>query len=67
MGERVRLCLAVERMGRSSITLALECRHGDELRVRAQQVLVTTSLDAGHAMPIADDIRAAIARFRGDC
>ena len=63
MGERVRLALGVERLGRSSITLALECRHGDELRVRMQQVLVTQSLETGRAVPIADDIRAAITTF----
>ncbi|HRI18283.1 MAG TPA: thioesterase family protein [Burkholderiaceae bacterium] len=64
MGERVHLGLAVERLGRSSITLALECRHGDELRVRAQQVIVTQSLESGHAVPIPDDIRAAMAAFQ---
>ena len=64
MGERVHLTLAVERLGRSSITLALECRHGDEQRVRAQQVIVTQSLETGHAVPIPDDIRAAIAAFQ---
>ena len=64
MGERVRLALGVERLGRSSITLALECRHGDELRVRMQQVLVTQSLETGRAVPIADDIRAAITSFQ---
>ena len=64
MGERVRLALGVERLGRSSITLALECRHGDELRVRMRQVLVTQSLETGRAVPIADDIRAAITSFQ---
>ena len=64
MGERVRLMLGVERMGRSSITLALECRHGEELRVSVQQVLVTTALDEGKAVPIPDDIRAAITAFQ---
>jgi 4-hydroxybenzoyl-CoA thioesterase len=64
MGERVSLRLGVERIGRSSIGLALECRHGDEVRVRMQQVIVTTSLDDGKAVPIADDIRAAITAFQ---
>ena len=64
MGERVSLRLAVERMGRSSIGLALECRHGEELRVRMQQVIVTTALDTGRAVPIPEDIRAAISTFQ---
>jgi 4-hydroxybenzoyl-CoA thioesterase len=63
MGERVRLRLGVERLGRSSITLALECRSGDEVRVRLQQVLVTTALDSGRPIAIPDDVRAAIERF----
>jgi 4-hydroxybenzoyl-CoA thioesterase len=64
MGERVQLRLSVERLGRSSITLALECRHDGEVRVCLQQVLVTTALDAGQAIAIPDDIRAAIERFQ---
>ena len=64
MGERVQLRLSVARLGRSSIALALECRHDDQTRVRLQQVLVTTSLDTGHAIAIPDDVRAAIERFR---
>ena len=63
MGELVHLSLAVERLGRSSIALALECRHGDEQRVRAQQVLVTQSLDSGRAIEIPADIRAALEAF----
>ena len=64
MGERVQLRLSVARLGRSSITLALECRHDEQTRVRLQQVLVTTALDTGHAIAIPDDVRAAIERFR---
>ncbi len=64
MGERVQLRLAVERLGRSSITLELECRRAGEPRVRMQQVLVTTALDAGQAVAMPDDIRAAIERFQ---
>jgi 4-hydroxybenzoyl-CoA thioesterase len=64
MGERVQLRLAVERLGRSSIVLQLECRHAGEVRVRLQQVLVTTSLDTGHAITIPADVRAAIERFQ---
>jgi len=57
MGERVQLRLSVARLGRSSIALALECRHDDQTRVRMQQVLVTTALDTGHAIAIPDDLQ----------
>lgn len=63
MGERVMLGLAVRKLGRSSITLDVSCRYGDELRVRVHQVIVTTSLDDGLSRPIADNVRAAIERF----
>ena len=64
MGERVQLRLSVQRLGRSSITLVLECRHKGEARVRLQQVIVTTSLDTGHAIAIPADVRSAIERFQ---
>lgn len=63
MGERVQLGLAVRKLGRSSIKLDLTCRHGDEVRVRVRQVIVTTSLDDGLSRPIAPNVRAAIERF----
>ena len=64
MGERVHLGLEVERLGRSSIALALEGRHGGELRVRAQQVIVTRGLETGHSIGIPADIRAALTAFQ---
>lgn len=63
MGERVTLGLAARELGRSSIKLDLTCRHGDELRVRVRQVIVTTSLDDGLSRPIAPNVREAIERF----
>ena len=63
MGERVQLGLAVRKLGRSSIKLDLTCRHGDEVRVRIRQVIVTTSLDDGLSRPIAANVRDAIERF----
>lgn len=63
MGERVGLSLAVRRLGNSSITLDLACRHGAQDRFLIEQVLVTTSLDTGRPIAIPDDIRAAARRF----
>ena len=63
MGERVHLALAVRKLGRSSIKLDLTCRHGDEVRVRIHQTIVTTSLDDGLSRPIPANVRDAIERF----
>jgi 4-hydroxybenzoyl-CoA thioesterase len=63
MGDEVSLGLQVERVGSRSFTLALDCRCGDKQRVDARQVIVTTSLDTHHAVPIPSDLRAAIDRF----
>ena len=64
MGDRVVLALAVERLGRRSLTLQLRCSGRDDaaLRMTVRQVLVTTSLDTHAAIDIPDDLREAIAR-----
>lgn len=66
MGETVTLGLSVERIGGASLTLQLGCRHGDEARVRARQVLVSTSLETHRAIPLPDDVCAALGRFVRD-
>ena len=63
MGDHVVLSLAVERLGRRSLTLALRCESREgQLRLAARQVLVTTSLDTPRAVDIPADIRTAISR-----
>jgi 4-hydroxybenzoyl-CoA thioesterase len=63
MGEDVMLGLSLERIGTKSITLLHGCRRDEELRMRARQVLVVTSLDTHRAIDIPTDLRAALARF----
>lgn len=63
MGEVVTLGLSLERVGGASIGLRLGVRRGDEARVTARQVLVTTSLDTHRAMPIPEDMRRALMGF----
>ena len=63
MGDDVTLGLAVERLGTSSLTLALDCRAGAEQRVAARQVLVFTDLDTHRATPMPPDVRQALAEF----
>lgn len=64
MGDRVTLALAVRRLGRSSLTLAVRCLEEgtDALRVEMEQVLVTTSLDTHRAVAIPSALHAAIQR-----
>jgi 4-hydroxybenzoyl-CoA thioesterase len=66
MGDRVVLCLAVERLGGRSLTLNLRCEgeQGDS-RMNLRQVLVTTSLVTHRAIDIPSDLRAEIARTSG--
>lgn len=65
MGDDVTLGLAVERVGNSSITLALHCRAGEEERMRSRQVLVATDLKTHKARALPDDVREALARLPG--
>jgi 4-hydroxybenzoyl-CoA thioesterase len=64
MGEDVTFALAVDDVGTRAMSLALACRCGSEERVRARQVIVTTSLDTHEAIAIPSDLRTAIERFR---
>ena len=64
-GERLTQTVEIEKLGRSSMTLAVEFRAAgvgakDELRMRARQVLVCTSLNTHKAIPLPDDVRAAL-------
>jgi 4-hydroxybenzoyl-CoA thioesterase len=63
MGDDVTLGLVVEKLGARSLTVRLDCRAGDEERVRVRQVIVTTRLDTHRAIEIPLDLRAAIERF----
>jgi len=60
MGEDVSFSITPERVGGKSLTVAIEARHGDELRVGARQVLVFTDLDTHRAVDIPADVRAAL-------
>ncbi len=58
-GDVLHQVLAVEKLGRSSLTLKIEF-HGTELRLRARQVLVCTSLLTHRPLPLPDDVRLAM-------
>ena len=60
-GDKVKLTLAVERVGERSLTLQLQCLGaGGDLRMRMRQVLVTTSLASHQAIAIPSDLREAL-------
>ena len=65
MGDRVSLQLAVQRLGGRSLTLDLRCMGraadgSEELRMRVEQVLVTTSLETHRSIEVPADLRSAI-------
>ena len=62
-GDELSWRLAVARLGRSSLTLDVQVHGSDALRMKAQQVLVCTSLDTHRPQPLPDDVRAALAPF----
>lgn len=62
VGERLDFALSVDKLGRRSIGLAFTVGGAGVVRMRARQVLVTTSFTDDRAIDIPDDVRAAIAR-----
>lgn len=60
-GEVLAMKLAVTKLGRSSLVLQHDFSGGRELRLRARQVIVCTSLETHRPQPLPDDVRAAIA------
>ena len=62
-GEVLMQRVAVEKLGRSSLTLQHEFLGDGALRLRARQVLVCTSLDTHKPQALPDDVRAALAPY----
>ena len=62
-GDDVDLELDVDHVGNRSMSLELRCvGHDGVLRMAAKQTIVTTSLDTHQAVPIPEDLKAAIER-----
>jgi len=63
IGETLLFTLAVEKIGDTSLRLAVEAKAGDEVRVRATLVVVHASLDTRRAVPFSAKFREKLARF----
>ena len=63
VGETLDWALSVEKIGGSSLTLAVEAKVGDDVRVRATLVVVQASLDTRRSVPFAAEFREKLARF----
>ena len=64
IGEVLRFRVAVKTMGKRSLTLDVDARAADEVRVRATLVVVLASLDARRAVPFPAEFREKLARFQ---
>jgi 4-hydroxybenzoyl-CoA thioesterase len=62
-GEVLTQRLDVEHVGRSSLVLGVRFSSGSELRLRARQVLVCTSLETHRPQAMPADVRAAMIPF----
>ena len=59
-GDTLDWSIGLERLGRSSMTLAFQVHGGGELRLKGRQVLVCTSLLTHRPQAFAEDLRAAL-------
>ena len=62
-GDKLRQRLAVAKLGRTSLELAVEFDCSGELRARFRQVLVCTSLATHKSYPLPDDLRSGMQRY----
>lgn len=64
IGEVITLGLKLERLGKSSMEIAVDCRHAQEERLRAKFVLVAMNLDRQRAQPLPEDLRGLMQAFQ---
>ncbi len=64
IGEVITLTLNIERIGNSSLTLAVRALLDQQIRVRAQLTLCVFSFATEHAVPIPDDLRQRLTDFQ---
>ncbi|MBK6630995.1 MAG: acyl-CoA thioesterase [Betaproteobacteria bacterium] len=64
IGEIITLGLRLERLGKSSMDIVVDCRYKQEERLRARFVLVAMDLDPQRAQPVPDDLRGLMQAFQ---
>lgn len=63
IGERLQFRLCVEKLGTTSMTLAVEATADGAVRIRARLVVVYVSLDTHQPVPIEGELRELIGRY----
>lgn len=64
MGDVIDMTLLVERIGRSSLGIAIVCHKDGLERLRARMVTAMISLDEGEPVPLPQDLRESIETYR---
>lgn len=67
MGDRVLITPMVTRVGGASYALTVHVHRGEQELVRLNLITATTDLDARRAVPIPDDLRAALVAYQERC
>lgn len=67
LGDALVFTMLIDRIGNSSLSLSIHAHRGEEPVLRAQLVIVTTSLDLHRPIPIPDDLRAALEAYAERC
>lgn len=63
MGDVLTYAVRVERIGNKSLSLHITARRGTEEILEAKLVIVSTDLAKGNAIPLPEDIRAAVTAY----
>jgi len=64
IGDVIELTLLVERVGRSSLSIAVVCHKDGQERLRAHMVTAMISLETKQAVALPDDLRGKIEAYR---
>ena len=67
MGDRLVITPVVTRVGGASYALTVHIHRGENELVRLSLITATTDLDARRAIPIPDDLRAALIAYQDTC
>lgn len=65
MGETLAISVAIERVGRSSVTIILHAMKDGRERVRGRYVSVCTAIDTWRVVPLPPDLKDALLAYQG--